>query len=69
MVKLTPLKIRRMSLGLRQLDVVIGTGISHSRYSSIENELTQPHDAEWARIQEFLRRREADVKSAAGLAQ
>ena len=67
MVKLTPLKIRRMSLGLRQVDVVIGTGISHSRYSSIENELTKPKDAESVRIKEFLARREVDVNSAGGV--
>ena len=63
MVKLTPLKIRRMSLGLRQVDVVIATGISQSRYSTIENELTRPNDTEREKIEVFLRLWLADTKS------
>lgn len=54
MVKLTPLKIRRMSLGLRQIDLVVGTGIQPSRLSLIENELVQASDRELKLIEGFL---------------
>lgn len=64
MVKLTPLKIRRMSLGLRQIDVVMATGISPSRYSSIENELTRAGPVESERIESFLQRAQSIVEQA-----
>lgn len=54
MIKLTALKIRRMSLGVRQVDVVIATGIQASRYSAIENELAPPRGAEMEAIELFL---------------
>jgi hypothetical protein len=60
MVKLTPLKIRRMSLGLRQVDVVIATGIPSSRYSAIENELTPSRSAEREAIELFLAQRRSN---------
>ncbi len=54
MVKLTSLKMRRMSLGLRQIDVVLATKIAASRYSLIENELAEPRRQEAELIEEFL---------------
>jgi transcriptional regulator with XRE-family HTH domain len=54
MVKLTSLKLRRMSLGVRQIDVSVETGITPSRYSLIENELVQPKPQEVELIEEFL---------------
>lgn len=54
MVKLTSLKMRRMSLGLRQIDVSIETGITPSRYSLIENELAEPKPQEAELIEKFL---------------
>lgn len=54
MVKLTSLKMRRMSLGLRQIDVVLATKIAASRYSSIENELAEPKPQEAELIEGFL---------------
>ena len=54
MVKLTSLKLRRMSLGLRQIDVSIATKISPSRYSLIENELAEPKPQEAELIEGFL---------------
>ncbi len=54
MVKLTSLKMRRMSLGLRQIDISIETGITPSRYSLIENELAEPKPQEAELIEEFL---------------
>ena len=54
MVKLTSLKMRRMSLGLRQIDISIETGITPSRYSLIENELAEPKPQEAELIEGFL---------------
>lgn len=54
MVKLTSLKLRRMSLGLRQIDVSLATGISPSRYSMIENELSEPKLEESEALEKFL---------------
>ncbi len=54
MVKLTSLKLRRMSLGVRQIDVSLATGISPSRYSLIENELTDPKPQEAELIEGFF---------------
>lgn len=54
MVKLTSLKLRRMSLGLRQIDVSIATKISPSRYSLIENELAAPKPQEAELIEGFF---------------
>ena len=54
MVKLTSLKLRRMSLGVRQIDVSLKTGITPSRYSLIENELAEPKPQEVELIEEFL---------------
>ena len=54
MVKLTAMKMRRMSLGLRQVDVSIGTGLHASKLSAIENELVEPTDAEKEKINAFL---------------
>ena len=54
MVKLTALKMRRMSLGLRQVDVSIGTGIHQSKLSAIENELIEPTDREAELIDDFF---------------
>ncbi len=54
MVKLTSLKLRRMSLGLRQIDISLATEISPSRYSLIENELADPKPQEAELIEGFL---------------
>ena len=54
MVKLTSLKLRRMSLGLRQVDVFLATGITPSRYSLIENELADPKPQEAELIEGFF---------------
>ena len=54
MVKLTAMKMRRMSLGLRQVDVSIGTGLHASKLSAIENEHIEPTDQEWEKINAFL---------------
>ena len=54
MVRLTTLKVRRMTLGLRQLDVVLATGIQPGRMSLIENEHVQPTQRELELIEEFL---------------
>lgn len=54
MVRLTILKARRMTLGLRQLDVVRATGIGPSRYSAIENELITPRPEELALFEGFF---------------
>jgi transcriptional regulator with XRE-family HTH domain len=54
MVKLTLLKARRMTLGLRQLDVVLATGIQPGRMSLIENEHIQPTQRELELIEGFL---------------
>ena len=54
MVKLTAMKMRRMSLGLRQVDVSIGTGIHQSKLSAIENELMEPTDREAGLINTFF---------------
>jgi hypothetical protein len=58
MVKITPLKLRRMALGLRQVDITMATGISPSRYSAIENELALPGNVEWLKILHFFTDRE-----------
>ena len=54
MVKLTAMKMRRMSLGLRQVDVSIGTGLHASKLSAIENELIEPTEQEREKIDTFL---------------
>lgn len=54
MVRLTTLKVRRMTLGLRQLDVVTATGIQPGRMSLIENEHVQPTQRELELIEEFF---------------
>lgn len=54
MVKLTSLKLRRMSLGVRQVDVSIATKISPSRYSLIENELAEPKPQEAELLERFF---------------
>ena len=54
MVKLTHRKMRRMNLGLRQIDVVLATGIYASRFSAIENELVDPTEEERERIEAFF---------------
>ncbi len=63
MVKLTPLKILRMNLGLRQLDIARGTGIHPSRLSLIENELVLPSERESELIQRFLAQAAETIKS------
>lgn len=54
MIRLTTMKVRRMSLGLRQLDVVLATGIHPGRLSLIENERVQPTERELELIEGFL---------------
>lgn len=54
MIRLTTLKVRRMTLGLRQLDIVQATGIQPSRMSLIENENVQPTERELELIENFL---------------
>ncbi len=54
MIRLTTLKVRRMTLGLRQLDIVQATGIQPSRMSLIENENVQPTERELELIERFL---------------
>ena len=54
MIKLTPMKLRRMSLGLRQVDIVLNTGIHTSRLSAIENELVTPSERELELIENYL---------------
>ena len=54
MVKLTAMKMRRMSLGLRQVDISIGTGLHQSKLSAIENELVEPTGQEREKINAFL---------------
>ncbi len=54
MVKLTSMKLRRMGLGLRQIDVVLNTGIHSSRFSAIENELVTPSERELKLIDDYL---------------
>ncbi len=54
MVGLTPMKIRRMGAGVRQIDVRRGTGIQASRLSVIENGLAEPTDREQQLIENFL---------------
>ena len=54
MIRLTTLKVRRMTLGLRQLDIVQATGIQPSRMSLIENENVQPTERELELIEGFL---------------
>ena len=54
MIRLTTLKVRRMTLGVRQLDIVQATGIQPSRLSLIENEHVQPTQRELKLIEEFL---------------
>ena len=54
MVRLTSMKLRRMSLGLRQVDVVLKTGLHASRLSAIENELVVPSDRELKLIEDFF---------------
>lgn len=54
MVRLTSLKLRRMSLGLRQIDVVLSTGIHASRVSQIENELVTPSERESELLELFF---------------
>ena len=54
MIRLTTLKVRRMTLGLRQLDIVQATGIQPSRMSLIENERVLPTEHELELIDGFL---------------
>lgn len=54
MIRLTTMKVRRMSLGLRQLDVVLDTGIHPGRMSLIENEHVQATQRELELIEQFL---------------
>ena len=54
MVRLTSMKLRRMSLGLRQVDVVLKTGLHASRLSAIENELVVPSDRELKLIEDVF---------------
>ena len=54
MIRLTTMKVRRMSLGLRQLDVVLATRIHPGRLSLIENERVQPTERELELIEAFL---------------
>ncbi len=54
MVRLTSMKLRRMSLGLRQVDVVLKTGLHVSRLSAIENELVVPSDRELKLIEDVF---------------
>ena len=54
MIRLTTLKVRRMTLGLRQLDIVQATGIQPSRMRLIENENVQPTERELELIESFL---------------
>ena len=54
MIRLTTLKVRRMTLGLRQLDIVRATGIQPSRMSLIENEHIEPTEHELEAIERFL---------------
>ncbi len=54
MIQLTTLKVRRMTLGVRQVDIVRATGIQPSRLSLIENELVVPSERESELIQRFL---------------
>ncbi len=50
--------MRRMNLGLRQIDVVIATGICASRISVIENELVDPTEEEMEKIEAFFSKAE-----------
>ena len=54
MVRLTSMKLRRMSLGLRQVDVVLKTGLHASRLSAIANELVVPSDRELKLIEDVF---------------
>ena len=54
MIKLTPMKLRRMGLGLRQVDIVLNTGIHTSRLSAIENELVTPSERELELVENYL---------------
>lgn len=54
MIKLTPMKLRRMGLGLRQVDIVLSTGLHTSRVSAIENELVTPSERELKLIDDYL---------------
>lgn len=54
MIQLTTLKVRRMTLGVRQVDIVRATGIQSSRLSLIENEHVQPTQRELELIESFL---------------
>lgn len=54
MIRLTTLKVRRMTLGVRQLDIVRSTGIQPNRLSLIENERVQPTEHELELIEGFL---------------
>jgi predicted transcriptional regulator len=54
MIQLTTLKVRRMTLGVRQVDIVRATGIQPSRLSLIENEHVQPTQRELELIEGFL---------------
>ena len=54
MVRLTSMKLRRMSLGLRQVDVVLKTGLHASRLSAIENELVMPSERESKLIDDYF---------------
>lgn len=54
MIRLTTLKVRRMTLGLRQLDIVRATGIQPGRLSAIENELVTPLERELELIEKYL---------------
>ncbi len=54
MIRLTTLKVRRMTLGVRQLDIVQATGILPNRFSLIENERVQPTEHELELIDGFL---------------
>ena len=65
MIKLTALKVRRMGYGLRQIDIVLGTGIHQSRYSQIENELVECSPQELELIENFFARN-TEEKNAVG---
>ena len=54
MIQLTTLKVRRMTLGVRQVDIVRSTGIQPSRLSLIENEHVEATQRELELIEGFL---------------
>ena len=54
MPQMTPLKLRRLGLGLLAIDAAKRAGIDRSRYSMIENAWIEAKPAELERIERVL---------------